>query len=224
MMMGTATTRSGSAAAERMAGPERRCLATRAVRPKASLIRFVVDPDGVVTPDLDERLPGRGMWVSADRSALERAVDKRLFGRAARRNVTVPDDLVDRVERLMVRRCVEFLGLARRAGLAVAGFEKVRARLRSGDAALLLAAADGAADGRGKLRALAPELPVAAVLDAAEIGGAFGRDHAVHAVIAAGALSERLRSALDRLAGLRGRETEADEETGTAGHRQTTRH
>lgn len=225
MMTGTGAAQQSRGRAGRPDGdPERRCLATRAVRPKGALIRFVVGPDGAVVPDPDGRLPGRGLWVSAERAALERAVAKRLFGRAARRPVTVPDDLVERVEAGLARRCVELLALARRAGLAVAGFEKVRARLRAGEAALVLAAADGAADGRGKLRALAAGLPVIAVLDGAEIGGAFGRDHAVHVALSAGALTDRLRENLGRLAGVRGLATTADDGTEMAGDRRTLRH
>ena len=205
-------------------GPDRRCLVTRAVHPKAALIRFVVGPDGAVTPDLAGRLPGRGLWVSARREALEQAVAKRQFARAAKRAVTVPDGLVDQVESLLVRRCVELLGLARRAGLAVMGYEKARAMLRSGTAALLLSASDGAADGRGKLRAMGGGLPVFDLLDAAQIGGAFGRDHAVHAALAAGALTDRLRGELVRLAGVRGHGAAADDETKTARRRRPTRH
>ncbi len=209
----------GSTTAERLSGPARRCLVTRAVRPKETMIRFVVGPDDTLTPDLAGRLPGRGLWVSARREALETAVAKRQFARAARQSVTVPEELVDQVEAMLVRRCVELLGLARRAGLAVMGFEKAKAALRSGRAALLLAASDGAADGRGKLRALAPDVPVYDLLDAAQIGGAFGRDHVVHAGVAAGALTERLRGELTRLAGLRG----GDAVTGTDASAKTVR-
>lgn len=230
MMMTTDTANeTGSVPARRKSDTDRRCLVTRAVKPKLSLIRFVVDPDGMVTPDLEGRLPGRGMWVSARRQALQQAVDKKMFGRAARRTVTVPDGLVDRIEVMLSRRCVELLALARRAGLAVGGFEKVRARLRAGNGGLLLAASDGAEDGRGKLAALAPELPIVDSLDAAQIGAAFGRDHVVHAVLSRGALTKRLHIEMVRLAGVRGTlETgpvgRTGRKPGTAGRRQTTQH
>jgi len=184
-------------------GSRRRCLATGRSLPKPALIRFVVAPDGTVTPDLEERLPGRGLWVSADRDALERAVAKRLFTRAARMPVQVPDGLVDAVERLLAQRCVHLIGLARRAGQALAGFEKVRAWLKGGEAAVLLSARDGAADGRTKLRALAGGLPVVEVLDTDELASAFGRDRVVHAALAPGGLAQKLLSEADRLAGLR---------------------
>ncbi|MBX9634346.1 MAG: DUF448 domain-containing protein, partial [Magnetospirillum sp.] len=108
---------------EPVTGPNRRCIATATVRPKGELLRFVVSPDGEVVPDLERRLPGRGIWLSARRDVVNTAVTKRLFAKAARRAVVVPQDLADRVEALLLRRCLDVLGLARRAGHAVCGFE-----------------------------------------------------------------------------------------------------
>ncbi|WP_437378494.1 RNA-binding protein [Inquilinus limosus] len=190
-------------------GPERRCIATGAVRPKAELIRFVIGPDGQVVPDLAERLPGRGLWVSADREALRRAQAKGLFAKAARQPVRAPEDLVDRVEALLHQSCIDLIGMARRAGQAVAGYEKVKAWLAEGRAAVLLAASDGAADGRAKLAALAAAVrPAPAILEifsADALGMAFARDRMVHAAVARGGLAERLVAEAVRLEGVRGR-------------------
>ncbi|MGO1075448.1 RNA-binding protein [Inquilinus sp. CA228] len=189
-------------------GPERRCIATGTVRSKAELIRFVVGPDGEVVPDLAERLPGRGLWVSAEREALRRAQAKGLFAKAARQSVRVPDDLVDRVEALLHRSCIDLIGMARRAGQAVAGYEKVHAWLAEGRAAVLLAASDGAADGRAKLAALAAAVrpvPLVEIFSADALGMAFARDRMVHAAIARGGLAERLVAEAARLNGIRGR-------------------
>src|SRR6185312_15902132 len=122
---------------------------------KAALVRFVVSPDGTIVPDVAGRLPGRGLWLTARRDIVADAVAKRLFGRAAR-PVRVDDALPDRVETLLAARCGELIGLARRAGEAAMGFVKVERMLSAGVAGLLMGAADGARDGRGKLRALAP--------------------------------------------------------------------
>ncbi|WP_086463742.1 RNA-binding protein [Oceanibaculum nanhaiense] len=181
----------------------RRCIATGEVLPKKRLIRFVVGPDNMLVPDLEERLPGRGLWVSADRAALDRAAAKGLFSRAARATVRIPDGLTDRVEALLAQRLVRQIGLARRAGKAVAGYEKVRSWLQNGTAVVLLAAVDGAEDGRGKLRALAGGLPVLEVLRVDEMGEVFGRDRAVHIAIARGGLAERILTESSRLVGLR---------------------
>ena len=83
---------------DRDAAPERRCIVTGEVKPAAELIRFVVGPDGVIVPDLLGKLPGRGIWVTANRAALDKAVAKNLFARAARQPVTVPEGLVDHIE------------------------------------------------------------------------------------------------------------------------------
>lgn len=182
---------------------QRRCLVTGAVLAKAELLRFVVGPDGVVVPDVALRLPGRGLWLTARRDILEAAVAKRLFGRAARETVTVPGDLADRVEFLLRQRCADLIGLARRSGKAVAGYEKVRSALRDGEAAVLLAAADGGDSGREKVRSAGSDLPLVEVLTAAELGAAFGREHVVHAAVGPGRLAKALVVDAARLAGFR---------------------
>src|SRR5450432_2648570 len=148
---------------EPLKGPLRRCLVTREVKPKTGLLRFVVGPEQQVVFDPAERLPGRGLWLSAGRDIVETAVAKGLFSKAAGERVSAPADLAAQVERLLGQRCLALMGLARRAGQLRTGFEKVREDLKAGRAALLLAASDGAADGRGKLAALAGDLPVIAL-------------------------------------------------------------
>lgn len=201
--------RQGARRNEAPAGTQRRCIASGELHPKEALIRFVVGPDRQLVPDLAGRLPGRGLWLLPSRDMLNRARRRNLFAKAARGAVVVPADLDTQVERLIVQRCLESLGLARRAGQAVAGFEKVRAWLREGRARLLLQALDGAEDGRRKLRALAAavgsdgSVPVIELLTADELGRAFGEAHRVHAAVAPGALAARLAAELDRLAGFR---------------------
>ena len=185
------------------AGPLRRCIVTREVLPKEALVRFVIGPDDEVVPDITGKLPGRGLWVKAERAALASAVAKNLFAKAARRSVNVPADLVDRTVVLLSHRCLDLIGLARRAGQAVCGFEKARDALRNGRVGTVLAAADGAADGRGKLEALAGELPILALFAVAQLSAALGRENVVHAALAPGRLAERLIAESARLAGLR---------------------
>ena len=183
-------------------GPERRCIVTGEVAPKAGLIRFVVGPDGAVVPDLSEKLPGRGMWLSADRAVIEQAVRKNPFSRAAKAPVTVPADLLDRVEAGLAQRLVGLVALARKAGEAVAGFEKVKDWLAQGRAKVLLQASDGSERGKGKLWT-----PTGgryfAVLTAEELGVAFGRQRVIHGALAAGGLSTRVVEEAAKLAGLR---------------------
>jgi len=184
-------------------GPERRCLASGRVAPKMSLIRLVVGPDGEVVPDLDAKLPGRGYYLALERATIERAEAKGLIRRAT--GAAAAPGLADRIEALLVRRLAERIGLARKAGRAVAGFEKVREHLKSGgtQGAVLLEASDGAADGRAKLVHLAEGAAVVDVLSAAELAQAFGREHVVHGLVTPGAFSERIRVEAERLKGLR---------------------
>lgn len=183
----------------------RRCVATRQPADRALLIRFVVAPDGGLVADLAERLPGRGIWLSADRGAIERALAGRAFARAARQAVRVSPALVGDIEALLERRCVETLSLARRAGDLVGGFDRVSGWLREGRCGALIAARDAADGQRARLVALAPGCPVVSELDRASIGRALGRDETTYAVIARGPLAARLVRDDARLAGLRGR-------------------
>jgi uncharacterized protein len=183
----------------------RRCVAARAPRLAEGMIRFVVGPDHALVPDLAGRLPGRGLWLSAERRAVQGAVARNLFAKAARDRVVVAPDLADRLEAMLVRRCLDLVGLARRAGELVAGFDQVEDLLRRGRAALVLQARDGAADGRRKVASVAGALkvPVVEAFDRAELGAAIGRAEAVHLALAPGGVERRLEAELGRLSGFR---------------------
>ncbi len=193
----------------RAEGPNRRCIVTRRSGDRAPLIRFVVGPDTVLVPDVDERLPGKGLWLSADPAVLKKALTTNVFAKVARQAVRVPDDLGDRIEALLVQRCIATLGLARRARQAVFGFERVRAWVAAGRAGLLVAASDGAEGPKSKLVRAAGSLGVVQALTARELGAAAGRDHMVHAAVAGGSLAARLRRDAMRLDGLRGTDCSA---------------
>lgn len=205
-------------------GVERRCIVTGARADPVGLIRFVVGPDGSAVPDLDGKLPGRGLWVTGDRHSVAEAVAKRAFSRVARKPVAADEGLADRVGHLLTERLVNAIALARRAGDAVCGYEKVRAVLRSGRASVLLSARDRQADGARKMHALAqglargspggsppgspkalPEgaaapVPLVDLLDASQLGRPFGRAESVHAAIAAGTMTAKVMRAAERLA------------------------
>lgn len=186
-------------------GPLRRCIASGERLAPERMIRFVVGPEDRLVPDVAGKLPGRGIWVSARREALEQAIAKRLFTRAARRPVVIDGDLPALVDRLIERQCLDMLGMAKRAGMAVAGFDKVEILLRKGAVGALIEACDGAADGREKLRRLSQGAPVIALFTAATLAATMGRDGiVVHAAVTRGKLAQRLVAASDRLAALRG--------------------
>jgi len=183
--------------------PERRCIATGDSGPTGRLVRFVLGPAAEVVPDLAAKLPGRGVWLTAERALVERAVAKKLFSRAFKAQAAAPGDLADRLEALMVQRLIDMIGLARKAGQAVTGFEKVRARLKEGAAGALVQASDGAAGGKAKLTRIAGGAAVIDVLNSTELGLAFGRDFAIHAAIERGGFADRVIAEAVRLGGLR---------------------
>ncbi|MDE3081019.1 MAG: RNA-binding protein [Paracoccaceae bacterium] len=185
--------------------PERRCIVTGDVGPKARLIRFVVGPDGQVVADILGRLPGRGIWVSADRATIEKAARKGLFSRAAKRPVTVPEGLADAVEAAQARRVVDLLSLARKAGDAVVGYEKVKDWLAKGRAVVLVQASDGSERGKSKLHPPGGKDSFVGCLTSREMGLAFAREHAIHGALAAGGLATRVVEEAAKLAGLRER-------------------
>jgi predicted RNA-binding protein YlxR (DUF448 family) len=185
------------------AEPERRCIATGEGRPKHGLIRFVVGPEGQLVPDLAGKLPGRGIWVAASRAALDLAVKRKLFSRGAKQQVAVPPDLTDQLHAMLATRVVELISLARKAGLAVAGYEKVKSWLDRGDAAILIQASDGSGRGKSKLSSPPGKGTYIGVLTADELGLAFGREHVIHAALGAGGLTKRVVEEASRLSGLR---------------------
>lgn len=188
--------------------PERRCIATGEVQTTHGLIRFVADPAGLIVPDVMGKLPGRGIWVSADRKALTKAATKGLFARAAKQPVKVPDDLVAEVEAQLAQRIIDLISLARKAGEAVAGYEKVKDWLAKGVARVLIQASDGSERGKSKLhspeRGLDGKATFIGCLTATELGLAFGREHVIHGALAAGGLTMRVVEEAARLLGLRG--------------------
>lgn len=184
--------------------PERRCIVTGERQPQGGLVRFVIGPDAQVVPDVAGKLPGRGIWITPDRALIEQAVKRRLFSRSAKTQVTAADGLADTVHDLLTRRVIESLALARKAGQAVAGYEKTRDWLATGEAAVLVQAADGSARGKTKLRPPGDVGTYIGCLDAREIGLAFGREHVIHAALAAGGLATRVVEEAAKLARMRG--------------------
>jgi len=186
---------------------DRRDLVTHQVMEESRLIRFVAAPDGSVAPDLARKLPGRGLWVAADRASIQAAVKKNLFARAAKAPLKPAPDLADIVEALLHRRCLDQLGLARREGVLISGFEKAAAAIRGGRAAWLIEAADGSADGRGKLLGLIrharPTPGICGAFGVDDLSLALGLENAIHAVLLAGGRADRWTIEVGRLAGFR---------------------
>jgi predicted RNA-binding protein YlxR (DUF448 family) len=190
---------------------ERRDLVTGEVMPEERLVRFVAGPDGVVTPDVARKLPGRGLWVEAKRESVETAVKRGGFSRAAKAKLIAPADLADHVERLLFQRLLNGLGLARRSGDLTLGFEKSAAAIEGGKVAWMVEASDGSADGRRKLlqsarRAAALNLrspQLLGVFCGEELSLALGLGNVIHVGFLAGRAADRWTTDVERLSGFR---------------------
>lgn len=188
-------------------GSERLCAVTRESRPPDELIRFVVSPDRTIVPDLERRLPGRGVWLTGRRDIVEKAIQSKAFAKSLKAAVEVPPDLAARVESLLRRRVANALSLANKAGLVVAGFQQVESALEKGAVAVVLHGSDAAADGKGKLDrkfkaiqgSLGRTAPLLELLSIEEMSLAMGRPSVVHAALIPGGLTERLLREAERL-------------------------
>lgn len=201
--------------------PERRCIVAMERRPQGEMIRFVLSPDGQVTPDLAAKLPGRGAWVTASREAIDIAVKKGAFARAFKRQVKAGPDLSAQVEQLLVKRILDQLGMVKRAGNLILGFEQVREEVRKAAPAFVIEASDGSEDQRGKVLALVRGLhtpepdetgkmagnlelpPVIGCFSGDELGMALGRERVIHACVKYGRIAHAWSGELDRLSGFR---------------------
>ncbi len=214
----------------RSVGGERLCVASRTVRPVADLIRFVVAPDGSVVPDVKRKLPGRGVWVTAQRASVDTAVRTKVFARSFRREVRVEPGLSAEVERRLVSSALDALGIARKASLVAMGFAKTEAALATDPVVAVVNAAEAGADGRRKIMAAAKRrfgdelrrIAVIGTFTSAQLDLALGRPNVVHAALLAGPAShgflarcsslERFRSIPDGRGGeARGRELDGSE-------------
>src|SRR5262245_44104379 len=132
---------------------ERTCALTRKLRPVSEMIRFVVGPAGEAVPDVKRKLPGRGLWITATRAAIEEAIKRNVFARGFKRNVRASRDLGEQTERMLERAALDALAMAGKAGGVVTGFSKVEATLARDEAVALIHAGDAAMDGKRKLDA-----------------------------------------------------------------------
>lgn len=224
--------------ADRRDGPERSCVVTRAVKAPDDLIRFVVGPDGVLTPDLRRKLPGRGVWASLSAGAVAEAVRRKAFERSLKTKVVVPADLAATIDALMLRDALQALAMANKAGLVQAGFAKVDAMIGSGRCAAVIEASDGAEDGQRKIgqalkrAAIAREsdglkvrnTPIVAIFAAADLELALGRAHVIHAALAPGPAAEGFLSRWRRLVRYRTDDAGATEPDHAAATVQTDEH
>jgi len=185
-------------------GAERLCAVSRAVKPVDEMIRFVIGPDGVV-PDLKRKLPGRGLWITADKATLSDAVTRNVFARGFKRELRVTPALIAETERLLTRAALDALAIAGKASLVAAGFAKAEAAIAHEAIVGVIHAADAGADGVAKLagalrrRGEDPAVPVIQTFTTAQLDLALGRSNVVHAALLAGPANDTFLARFARL-------------------------
>lgn len=184
-------------------GAERSCVVTGETGSPETMLRFALSPDGVVTPDIRRKLPGRGVWTRLDADVVTRAALKGGFARGFRKPVKASPDLARETDALLVEDALSFLGLVNKTGLALAGTAKVESALRAGRVAALIHASEAAADGRAKLdriaRAAAPGAMIINLFSSAQLDLAFGRSNVIHAALHMGPPSAAFLERIARL-------------------------
>jgi predicted RNA-binding protein YlxR (DUF448 family) len=179
---------------------ERMCIVSREVKDEAELIRFVRAPSGEAVPDLARKLPGRGVWVALNRDRVAEAVKKHLFSKGFSAETRAAAELPATVETLLRKAALAYFSLAKKAGEAVAGFDKVEDMLAKGRVRVLVHAAEAAMDGCRKLDRMAgPEVAKIGLFHVDELDLAFGRSNVIHAAVTRGGLAEKLLAAVRRI-------------------------
>jgi len=190
---------------ERREEAVRACALTRARRPKEELIRFVLGPDGVIVPDLKEKLPGRGVWLTAAKDIVADAAKRNVFARALKTEAKIPQDLAEEVEKRLAEAAISALSLANKAGEAVFGNAKVEEAIAKGSVLALIHAKEAAEDGcrklDGKARGMRDggPIPTIRVFAAGELGLASGRTNVIHAALIQGGAARNVLAAASRL-------------------------
>lgn len=185
--------------------PDRKCIVTGEIRQQDELVRFALGPDNLVAPDLLKKLGGYGVWITADRTMIQTAVEKGLFARAFRQKVILPQDLPDLIDRQLEQSALDAIGMARKSGSIVTGFEGLVAKIRAGKIGLVIHASDGADDGLRKITAAwtasasDEPIPLVRLFTAARISLALGLENVVHAGLPLGGMSGAVMEKCQRL-------------------------
>lgn len=182
------------------AEPQRTCLVTREELAKEELLRFVIAPDGALVHDITGKLPGRGMYTALSKPMLAEAIERKLFSRASKQSVHVPAAFEDVVEGHLRARVLQALSLARKAGDALAGFDKCLAAVQSDAVACMLHASDAGNDGIRKLSPRSTPFSSTIAFTRDELSGVMGGGNVVHVAVLEGASSQFFLKQLRRFA------------------------
>ncbi len=186
---------------------ERTCLVTRVKGSPDAMIRFVVGPGATVVPDIRRKLPGRGVWVTAQADKVAEAVRRQAFARGFKSKVSASANLPEQILELLRQDCLQALALANKAGEVVTGFAKVEEAIGKGTVMALVHANEAGADGMRKLgqawlrrHGTAAGAKEINLFTAAQLDLALGRTNVIHAALTQGPASRNFAAKCTRLA------------------------
>ena len=188
--------------------PLRRCIISRTRKPQNEMIRFIINKNDTMIPDLAKTLPGRGLWITCNRAFLEKAITQSLFAKVAKRSIRVDHSMISMIIANLEQRCLSLLGQIRRAGYLVIGFQDVFNALRNGQQdkrelnhspTALIQASNTSGQKSLQLRNTAPDLPVIDIFSDIRLGNALGKNSVEHALASYTGLTNSLLNEVQRL-------------------------
>lgn len=163
----------------------RKCIVTGKILPKAELLRFVVLSDGQMLPDFNKKIGGKGIYLSNSKTLLTGlTLKKNPLNKILHTNVIIDSELPNMVERILSKKCLDAVNLARKAGDLILGFEKVKDIIAKGKAAFVIEATDAGEHGMQKIAAMAKDLEKFSLYDVATLSDALKRENTVYLVVA----------------------------------------
>ena len=181
----------------------RKCLVTGVTIEKKNLIRFVLSPQNDLVADINQKLPGRGYWVKAERQIVLKAIKKNILIKATKQEVSIEKNVLERIESQLKKKIINQISLCRKAGMAIFGFDKIKVALSKNNIGLLIQAIDGS--DKEKKRILNKSIPkiINNCFTASDLGKAFSREKVVHCAILQSGFVENINFDSNRLNNLK---------------------
>ena len=183
--------------------PKRKCLVTGFTIEKKALMRFVVSPENNLIADINQNLPGKGYWVTADRELILKALKKNILFKAIKKQVNIDNNVLDQIELQIKKKIINQISLCRKSGMAIFGFDKIKSALARESIELLIQAIDGST--KEKKRILTKSIPniIDGCLTGSDLGKAFGREKVIHCAILRSGFVEIINFDANRLNNLK---------------------
>lgn len=167
---------------------ERKCILDGTVKPLAELLRFV-ELNNELLPDFNKKLPAKGMYVTANRLSLIKALEKKLFHKVSRHNLRISEDFMENVERLLKQKALDSLNIARKSGALLTGFEKLKEAVKKNKVSFIVEAVDAGLDGKEKVALLAKSIEIFNLFSIDELDKTLNKENTVYVAVLKGDVS-----------------------------------